>query len=53
VVLNELELELEGREREVIRAGTLRGSMSGADAGSQPFELTFRGCSRPASACLL
>jgi hypothetical protein len=53
VLLNELELELEGREREVIRAGTLRGSMSGADAGSLPFELAFRGCSRPASGCLL
>ncbi len=52
VVVNEGELALDRLDQQVIRSGVLRGSVSGGDAGVQPFELTFSGCSPPAAVCL-
>jgi hypothetical protein len=52
-VITETELGLYDSRRETIRAGVVRGSRSPSGGGSsEAFELSFSGCSHPASICL-
>ncbi len=52
MVVNEIDVPLDGLESEAIRAGVLRGTINAGDAGTREVELGFSGCSRPVGICL-
>jgi expansin (peptidoglycan-binding protein) len=55
VVISETEIGLDGLNRETIRTGVMRGTLtpSGSDGPTQPFELTFSACSQALAVCLI